>query len=134
MRFRLRGYRSDANAVYLNRIDFTGLDNGFTPFGLWGGLNNVMRSRETSYGLDANGFAIGNVRSIPILTEQGCTMGLNTVGYAHLNRNYRHRFTFLMVRALIKDGLIVALSPCYNSYVPGTYYRGLSYYAAADKK
>ena len=139
MRFRLRGYESGANAVYLNGIDFTGLDNGFTPFGLWGGLNNVMRSRETSYGLDANGFAIGSIAlNTNIDIRAGAQWAQTQFGYAFSNRNYRHRFTFSHGSGFNKKGWAysLALSTRYanEGYVPGTYYRGLSYYAAADKK
>jgi hypothetical protein len=32
----------------MNGIPMDNLDNGFTPFGLWGGLNDVMRNRDLS--------------------------------------------------------------------------------------
>jgi hypothetical protein len=34
----------------MNSIPMDNLDNGFTPYGLWGGLNDVMRNRDVSLG------------------------------------------------------------------------------------
>ncbi len=138
-RFRLRGYETLGNAIYLNGINFSGLDNGFTPFGLWGGLNNVMRSRQTSYGLDANGFAPGVLAlNTNIDLRAGAQWQQTQIGYAFSNRNYKHRVTFSHGSGFNKKGWAysLALSSRYaaEGYTPGTYYRGLSYYAAADKK
>lgn len=138
-RFRLRGYETLGNAIYLNGINFSGLDNGFTPFGLWSGLNNVMRSRQTSYGLEANDFAIGTLAlNTNIDMRAGAQWAQTQIGYAISNRNYRHRFTFSHGSGFNKKGWAysLALGTRYanEGYVPGTYYNGLSYYAAVDKK
>ncbi|MFT3902379.1 MAG: TonB-dependent receptor [Niabella sp.] len=139
VRFRLRGYETLGNAIYLNGINFSGLDNGFTPFGIWGGLNNVMRSRQTSYGLASNDFAIGTLAlNTNIDMRAGSQWQQTQVGYALSNRNYRHRVTFSHGSGFDKKGWAysLAFSGRYadEGYVPGTYYRGFSYYAAVDKK
>ena len=56
----------------------------------------TMRSRETSYGLDANGFAIGSITlNTNIDIKAGAQWAQTQFGYAFSNnRNYRHRFTF----------------------------------------
>lgn len=137
-RYRLRGYES-GDAIYLNGIDFTGLDNGFTPWGLWSGLTNMMRSRENSLGLEANNFAIGNIGlNTNIDMRAGAQWAQTQVGYAISNRNYRHRLLFTHGSGFNHKGWAYALmvSPRYanEGYVAGTYYRSLSYYAAIDKK
>ena len=38
VRFRIRGYDNDLFSTFMNGIPMDNLDNGFTPFGLWGGL------------------------------------------------------------------------------------------------
>ena len=50
VRFRLRGYDADLYSTYMNGAPMENLDNGFTPFGLWGGLNDVLRNRQNTYG------------------------------------------------------------------------------------
>jgi len=60
-RFRIRGYESDLFGTYMNGIPMDNLDNGFTPYGLWGGLNDVMRNRDVSQGLRYNTFSFGDI-------------------------------------------------------------------------
>ena len=137
-RYRIRGYES-ADAMYLNGVDFTGLDNGFTPFGLWTGLTNIMRSRENSLGLEANNYAIGGIGlNSNVDMRAGAQWAQTQVGYALSNRNYRHRILFTHGSGFNKKGWAYAMmvSPRYanEGYVEGTYYRGLSYYAAVDKR
>src|SRR5215218_3592962 len=57
VRFRIRGYENDLFGTYMNGIPMDNLDNGFTPYGLWGGLNDMMRNRDVSYGLLPSTFA-----------------------------------------------------------------------------
>lgn len=137
-RFRLRSYEN-GDATYLNGLDFTGLDNGFTPYGLWTGLTNVMRSRENAYGLEPNNFAIGSIGlNSNIDLRAGAQWAQTQIGYAISNRNYTHRIIFTHGSGFNKKGWAYALmlSPRYanEGYVAGTYYRNLSYYAAVDKK
>ncbi|MCE2834912.1 MAG: TonB-dependent receptor, partial [Chitinophagaceae bacterium] len=61
VRFRVRGYDQDLFGTWLNGIPMENLDNGFTPFGLWGGLNDVLRNRDLSIGLRPNTFAFGDI-------------------------------------------------------------------------
>ncbi|MCU7693926.1 TonB-dependent receptor [Haoranjiania flava] len=136
-RFRLRSYEN-GDAVYLNGIDFTGLDNGFTPYGLWSGLTNVMRSRENAYGLAAGDFAIGSLGlNTNIDMRAGAQWAQTQIGYAVSNRNYTHRILLTHGSGFNKKGWAYSfmLSPRYanEGYIPGSYYRSLSYYAAVDK-
>ena len=50
VRFRLRGYDADLASTFINGVPMENLDNGFTPYGQWGGLNDVLRNRESAYG------------------------------------------------------------------------------------
>jgi len=138
VRYRIRGYEN-GDATYLNGVDFTGLDNGFTPFGLWSGLTNVMRSRENTLGLEANHYAIGGIGlNSNVDMRAGAQWAQTQVGYAISNRNYAHRLIFTHGSGFNSKGWAYAimLSPRYagEGYVDGTYYRSLSYYAAVDKK
>jgi hypothetical protein len=59
VRFRIRGYDADLTSTYMNGVPMENLDNGFTPYGLWGGLNDVFRSKESSLGMQALKFGFG---------------------------------------------------------------------------
>ncbi|SDE22498.1 TonB-dependent receptor [Niabella drilacis] len=138
MRFRLRGY-SNGDAVYLNGADFTGLDNGVPSFALWSGLTNIMRVRQNAYGLEAADFTPGKPGlNTNIDMRAGAQWPQTQAGYAASNRNYRHRFLLTHGSGFNRKGWAYSymLSTRYakEGYVPGTFYRSLSYYAAVDKR
>ncbi len=139
VRFRLRGYESQGNAIYLNGLNFNGLDNGFTPFGLWGGLNNVMRAQQPAHGLQAQDFSIGGLALHTNVDMRAGTQRAQTqLSYALSNRNYRHRLAFSQASGFNKKGWAYSLAftgrYAGEGYIPGTYYESGSYYMAIDKK
>jgi hypothetical protein len=139
VRFRIRGYDNDLNATFMNGIPMDNLDNGFTPFGLWGGLNDVMRNRDLAISLRPNTFAFGDLGSSTYIDARATRQRAQTsFGYALSNRNYTHRFNFYHGTGVSKKGwaFTFAGSRRYagEGYVPGTYYNGWSYFAAVDKR
>ncbi|MCH5715818.1 hypothetical protein [Niabella hibiscisoli] len=139
VRFRLRGYETQGNAVYINGIDFSGLDNGFTPFGLWSGLNHTMRAQQNIYGLQGNDFSMGAIALNTYIDMRAGAQRVQTqVGYAFSNRNYNHRIVLQHGSGFNKKGWAYSMAftgrYAKEGYVPGTYYQGASYYAAIDKK
>ena len=58
LRFRIRGYSSDYASTYINNVPMDNLDDGYTPFGLWGGLNDVFRNRDINIGVRYNTFCL----------------------------------------------------------------------------
>lgn len=138
-RFRVRGYDNEMNNLYMNGIPMENLDNGFTPFGLWGGLNDVMRNRELTIGLRPSSFGYGDIGSSTNIDARASKQRKQTqIGYALSNRNYNHRFNFTHSTGMSKDGWAFTLSGSRRwadeGYVPGTYYDSWSYFAAVDKK
>ncbi len=139
VRFRIRGYDNDLNATFLNGIPMDNLDNGFTPFGLWGGLNDVMRNRDLSIALRANTFAFGDIGSSTYIDARASRQRAQTqFGYALSNRNYTHRFNFYHGTGVSRKGWAFTFAGsrrwAEEGYVPGTYYDGWSYFAAVDKR
>ena len=61
MRFRTRGYDSGNSSVYFNGIYLSDAMNGFTPFSLWGGLNDAARNQETTSGLMYADYGVGSI-------------------------------------------------------------------------
>lgn len=138
-RFRLRGYDNDLNTTYMNGIQMDNLDNGFTPFGLWGGLNDVMRNRDVSVGLRYNTFAFGDIATSTNIDVRASRQRAQTqVGYAYSNRNYDHRVSLYHGTGISKKGWAFTFNGSFRGasegYVPGTYYNGFSYFAAIDKR
>jgi len=138
-RFRMRGYDNDLNATFMNGIPMDNLDNGFTPFGLWGGLNDVMRNRDVSVGLRYNTFAFGDISSSSSIDSRASKQRKQTqVGYAISNRNYTHRLTFYHGSGMSKKGWAYVVAGSFRGadegYVPGTYYNGYSWFVGIDKR
>lgn len=138
-RFRVRGYDNDNNTTYMNGLPMDNLDNGYTPFGLWGGLNNVMRNRDLNIGLRYNTFAFGDLASSTNIDTRASHQRKQTqFDYSVTNRNYRHRWGFTHSSGLSKKGWAFTVSGSRRwadeGYVSGTYYDGYSYFLGIDKK
>jgi hypothetical protein len=138
-RFRIRAYDNDLNTTFMNGIPMDNLDNGFTPFGLWGGLNDVMRNRDVSIGLRYNTFAFGDIASSANIDSRASKQRKQTqFGYAISNRNYTHRFTFSHSSGMSKKGWAYSVAGSFRGasegYVPGTFYNGYSYFIGVDKR
>lgn len=138
-RFRMRGYDNDLNATFMNGIPMDNLDNGFTPFGLWGGLNDVMRNRDVSLGLRTNTFAFGDISSTSNIDSRASKQRKQTqVGYAISNRNYTHRVSVYHGSGISKKGWAYVIAGSFRGadegYTPGTYYNGYSWFVGVDKR
>ncbi|HEX5151541.1 MAG TPA: Plug domain-containing protein [Parafilimonas sp.] len=138
-RFRIRGYNADLSGTYINGIPMDNLDNGYTPFGLWGGLNDVFRSRDINIGIRYNTFAFGDIGSTTNMDVRASKQRPQTnIGYAYSNRSYNHRIIFTHSTGLNKNGWAFTISGSWRyageGYVDGTYFNGYSWFAAVDKK
>lgn len=138
-RFKARGYDGDLNTTYMNGVPMDNLDNGFTPFGLWGGLNDVMRNRDVSLGLRPNTFAFGDIATSTSIDARASKQRKQTqIGYALSNRTYAHRLSFYHGTGTSKKGWTFVFAGSFRGanegYVPGTYYNGYSYYIGVDKR
>jgi hypothetical protein len=139
VRFRSRGYDQDLLGTYMNGVPLENLDNGFTPFGLWGGLNDIMRNRQNFYGLQASTFGFGGIGGANNLdTRASKQRKQNSISYALSNRNYVHKFAVTHSTGFDSKGWAFSVSGSRRwadeGFTDGTYYDGWSFYAAADKK
>lgn len=139
LRYRIRGYESDLFGTYINGISMDNLDNGFTPFALWGGLNDVTRNKDLSIGLRPNTFAFGDIGNTTNMDIRAIKQRKQTeIGYAFSNRNYTHKVDITHSSGINKKGWAYSFSAsrryAAEGYFPGTTYDGWSYYAAVDKR
>ncbi|HEX7847035.1 MAG TPA: TonB-dependent receptor [Chitinophagaceae bacterium] len=139
VRFRIRGYDNDLFSTFMNGIPMDNLDNGFTPFGLWGGLNDVMRNRDISWGLRYNTFTYGDIGGNTSIDARASRQrAQTTINYAASNRNYNNRIMLTHSTGMSKKGWAFSFSGSRRwadeGYVPGTYYDGWGYFVAVDKR
>ena len=137
-RFRMRGYDGEMFTTFINGVPMENLDNGFTPFGLWGGLNDVMRNRDITMGLRPSSFTFGDIGSNTNIDVRASKQRKQTsFSYAISNRNYRHRAMLTHSTGLTKKGWALTMSGSIRyadeGYVPGTFYDGQSYFLGIDK-
>ena len=139
VRFNIRGYEGDNFGAYMNGIPLENLDNGFTPYGLFGGLNDVMRNKEQSYGLRANTFSFGDIGSNTNIDSRASKQRKQTeFGYALSSGSYTHKFSITHNTGINKKGWAFSFSGsrrwAEEGYVAGTYYNGWSYFLGVDKR
>lgn len=139
VRFRIRGYDADLFSTYMNGVPMENLDNGFTPYGLWGGLNDVLRNRDQIHGLKANPYAMGDIGGMTYFDTRASRQRKQTsFQYAASNRNYFNRIMFTHSTGLNRKGWAFTLSGsrrwAEEGYTDGTYYDGYSAFLAVDKK
>ncbi|MCY7328995.1 MAG: TonB-dependent receptor [Saprospiraceae bacterium] len=138
-RFRERGYDSDQFPLYLNGIAINDPETGIAFFGEFGGLNDVLRLRETTIGLDACDFAFSEVGGATRLDTRASSQRKQIrASYAIANRNYTHRVMLTASTGLMPGGWAVTLSGSHRwaqeAYLQGTFFQGTSYFLSIDKK
>ena len=139
VRFRIRGYDADLNATYMNGVPMENLDNGFTPYGLWGGLNDVLRNRDVTIGMQPEKYGIGGIGGATNYDARAYRQYKQTkISYSYSNRSYVHRVMFTKSTGLNKKGWAFSGSASRRwadeGFADGTYYDGWSFYGGVDKK
>lgn len=139
VRFRIRGYDADQFNTYINGAPMENLDNGFTPYGQWGGLNDVLRNRESTSGLRSTTFGYGDLGGLTNFDARASHQRKQTsINYAASNRNYNNRIMFTHSTGLNSKGWAFSFSGSRRwadeGYADGTYYNGWSFFAAVDKR
>ena len=139
VRFRIRGYDADQFGTYINGVPMENLDNGFTPYGQWGGLNDVLRNRESVSGMNSNTFSFGDIGGQTSFDTRASHQRKQTsINYALSNRNYTHRFMFTHSTGLNSKGWAFSLSAsrrwAEEGFTDGTYYDGWSFFVGVDKR
>lgn len=138
-RFRIRGYSSEYQSVFINGINVNNSETGFASWSAWGGLNDVTRFMEVRTGIAASRVAFGNVGGYAnIETSASSYKKGSRFSYALSNRMYRHRAMFTHSTGLMENGWAITASGSVRyanqGYLPGTSFEAFSYYLSVDKK
>jgi len=139
VRFRIRGYDGDNFSTYINGAPMENLDNGYTPFGLWGGLNDVMRNKDYSHGLRTTPYAFGEIGGLSYIDTRASSQRKQTsINYALSNRNYVNRMMISHSTGLNKKGWAFSVAGsrrwAQEGFTDGTFYDGWSFFGAVDKR
>lgn len=136
-RFRPRGLNNGPE-VMVNGFPIQDLETGFSSWNQIGGLNDVLRSRNVTYGIKPSDYTFGeNAGSIYIdATAADQRKGTN-VSISETNGLFRHRVMLTHSTGIMKNGWAFTFSGsrrwAKEGYEQGTFYDGYSIYAGASK-
>lgn len=138
-RFRMRGYDLNANVVLMNGMPMNDPESGMAIWAYWGGLNDITRYPEIKTGLTSSQSTFGGLLGYMNVNLNASSKQPGTrVSYAATNRTYTNRLMITHNTGWLKNGwaFSFSLSGRYSKegYVDGTFYRGYSYFAAAEKR
>lgn len=138
-RYRLRGYSSENTRLFFNGIPVNDPENGWTIWSYWGGLNDVTRYPENSFGISNSAANFGSIGAYSYISALPSVKNTGTrVSYAATNRSYRNRAMYTYNSGLNDKGwgFLISGSSRWSDegYVPGTYYSAGSYLLSIEKK
>lgn len=138
MRFRSRGYESGLSDVYINGIRFNDAMNGYTPYSLFSGLNEATREKESVGGMTISDYGTGGIGGLTNINAYASTVAKGYRFSVLTNSStYRARLMATYSTGKMDNGWAFALSLSGrlggNDYVDGVFYRGLAYFASAEK-
>jgi len=139
VRYKYRGYDSKNSVTLMNGMPLENLENGYSQFGLFGGLNDVVRNKEIAIGNRSNTFAFGGMGVNSSFDSRASKQRKQTsFGYTYSNGNFTHRWTLTHSTGMNKKGWAFTFSGSRRwsdeNYVPGTYTDSWSYFVGVDKK
>ena len=139
IRFKNRGYTSESQDVYLSGIRMNDANTGYSPFSLWSGLNEAMRSKETTIGNEVSDYGFGgyngvtNIHAMPSNVRTGWRFSALTNSAL-----YRLRLMATYASGELDNGWSYAFNVSArlggNDWVQGVFYRNFAYYAGVEKK
>ena len=139
VRFNARGYDSETQDVYLAGVKMNDAITGYSPFSLWSGLNEAMRSKETVSGAEVSDFGFGGYNGVTNIFGNATNVRKGWRGSVLTNSTlYRLRLMGSYASGMLDNGWSYAFNVSArlggNDWIDGVYYRSFAYYAAVDKK
>ena len=139
MRHKSRGLDGSASDVYINGIRFNDALNGYTPWSLFSGLNEVTREKEIIAGMEASDFGIGGVNGITNINAYASRVKKGFRSSVLTNSGqYRFRLMLTYSSGKLDNGWSYSVSASTrlggNDWIKGVYYQSFAYYAGAEKR
>ena len=139
VRYRVRGYSSESQDVYLAGVKMNDAITGYSPFSLWSGLNEATRTKYTVNGAEISDYGIGGYNGLTNLPVNALSVRKGWRGSVLTNSQlYRLRLMMTYASGPRDDGWSYAFNVSArlggNDWVKGVYYRSFAYYAAVEKQ
>ncbi|MDR2010168.1 MAG: TonB-dependent receptor [Bacteroidales bacterium] len=138
-RYRIRGYDNQNMFVLINGIKVNDAENGRPYYSNWGGLNDATRNEVVTSGLSFSDYSFGGLGGVTnIITRASEYRKGTSISYSLANKNYRNRAMATYSTGMMDNGWAFTVSAsarwAKEGYVKGTFYEGLAYFGAAEKK
>ncbi|MCQ2139598.1 MAG: TonB-dependent receptor [Bacteroidales bacterium] len=139
IRFKNRGFNSENQDVLLAGIKLNDAITGYSPYSLWSGLNEAMRAKDTTIGLEAHDGSFGGYNGVTnILANPSSVRKGWRFSVLSNSALYRLRLMANYASGELDNGLSYAVNVSArlggNDWVQGIYYKSLSYYLGVEKK
>ncbi|UGU14202.1 TonB-dependent receptor [Sinomicrobium kalidii] len=137
--FKVRGYDSREGVLMINGIPVNKMFNGRPQWNNWGGLNDITRNQELSFGLAASPYHFGGVLGSTNISMRASEYrpGLRVSASAS-NRFYNGRLMTTYNSGLRENGLAFSVSAsrrwAKEAYMNGTLYDAWSVFGAVEYK
>lgn len=139
VRFRVRGYSSESQDVYMAGVRMNDAITGYTPYSLWSGLNEAVRSKESVNGSEISDYGFGGYNGLTNIDPMASKVRTGWRGSMLTNSAlYRLRLMMTYSSGELDNGWSYAFSASArlggNDWIKGVYYRSFGYYGSVEKK
>ena len=139
VRFRVRGYSSESQDVYLAGVRMNDAITGYTPYSLWSGLNEATRSKESVNGAEVSDFGFGGYNGLTNIMPMASSVRTGWRGSVLTNSAlYRLRLMLTYASGQLDNGWSYAFSASArlggNDWIKGVFYRSFGYYGSVEKQ
>lgn len=138
VRFRVRGYSSESQDVYLAGVRMNDAITNYTPYSLWSGLNEATRTKETVNGAEISDYGFGGYNGLTNINPMASKIRTGLRGSVLTNSAlYRLRLMLTYASGELDNGWSYAFSASArlggNDWIDGVYYRSFAYYGSVEK-
>ncbi|WP_142784304.1 TonB-dependent receptor [Changchengzhania lutea] len=136
--FRVRGLDSKNGSILINGMEMNKIYNGRPQWSNWGGINDVLRNQELTWGLRPSSYNFGGVlgtTNIHVRASEARPGGRLT--YSSSNRSYTNRVMGTYASGLLKKNWAYTVSVGRRwgneGYQDATSYNSNSFFASVEK-
>ncbi|MBT8305705.1 MAG: TonB-dependent receptor [Maribacter sp.] len=135
--YRIRGYDSQYGNVMINGMPMNKFFDGRPQWNNWGGLNDVTRNQDFSFGLEPSDYTFGgflgntNIDTRPSGLRPGFRFSMSAT-----NRTYVGRAMATYTSSILENGLVYSVSMsrrwAKEGYINGTLYDAYSFFGTLE--
>ena len=139
MRFRNRGYDNNTARVYMNGIYLNDAQSGYSPWSLWGGLNDATRNQESGNALSVSDYGVGSINGVTNINTTASQVRKGwRMGVVNASGQYLFRGMITYASGENENGWSYALSGSTrqggNFWVNGVDYNAWAYFGSVEKR